>query len=228
MLLAVTGLAREARILTRPQLDVAIGGGNSVTLQAQIERAIDSGARRIISMGVCGALSPALSVGDCIVATQVVTDSESFDSHPGWSKELLERLPLAQPAVLAGTDGILASPDDKLSLRERTGAAVADMESHVAARIARERRLAFAAVRVVSDDAHHALPQAALVAMSANGGIDVFAVTRSLIANPRQIPALLRTAWDAEKAFAVLFRCRHVLDPLPAAVDFGELSLDMG
>jgi adenosylhomocysteine nucleosidase len=232
MILAVTGLAREARLIARPHLAIAIGGGDSHALRTRIETALDAGARRIISMGVCGALDPSLAVGDCVVATDVVTEHESYVTHHAWTKELLTRLPASQPGAIAGTDGIIADGTAKTRLHRATGAATVDMESHIAARVAHERGLPFAAIRVVSDSAERALPPAALIAMSPTGGIDFYALLHSLYANPGQIPALLRTAWEAEKAFRVLFSCRHVLDPVGdpvlAPVDLGELSLHVG
>ncbi len=228
MILAVTGLAREARLISRPHLAVAVGGGDNHALQARIEQALDAGARRIISMGICGALSPSLAVGDCIVATDIVAGSESLSTHRPWAKELLARVPQAQPAVLAGLDTIVADATAKNRIHRATGAAAVDMESHVAAKVARDRGLPFAAFRVVSDSSEQSLPPAALNAMSHSGRIDLCAVFRSLLASPGQIPALIRTAWEAEKAFRVLFRSRHVLDPAFAPADLGELSLDMG
>ena len=232
MILAVTGLAREARLIARPQLAIAVGGGDNSGLRTRIEDALDAGARRIISMGVCGALDPSLAVGDCIVATEVVTENESFATHQAWTTELLARIPASRPGAVAGTDGIIADGAAKTRLHRATRAAIVDMESHVAARVANERGLPFAAVRVVSDSAERALPPAALIAMSPTGGIDFYALLHSLYANPGQIPALLRTAWEAEKAFRVLFSCRHVLDPIGdpvlAPVDLGELSLHVG
>jgi hopanoid-associated phosphorylase len=205
-----------------------VGGGDSHALRQRIESALGFGARRIISIGVCGALDPSLAVGDCIVATEIVTEDECLSTHYPWCKELLERLPHARPGALVGTDAIIPNGAAKDRLHRATRAAAADMESHVAAKVAREHGLPFAAVRVVSDSAARALPPAALVGMSRTGGVNVFAVLRSLFTNPAQIPALLRTAWEAEKAFRVLFSCRHVLDPALAVADFGELSLDMG
>jgi adenosylhomocysteine nucleosidase len=227
MILAVTGLSREARAIWRPHLAVAVGGGDSGVLRTRIERALDSGARRIISMGICGALDPSLSVGDCIVATEIVTEDECLVTHSSWTRELLTQVPAARPAALAGTDTILEDEAAKIRLHRATKAAAVDMESHVAARVAKERGLPFAAVRVVSDSAERALPPAALVGMSKNGGVDIGAVFRSLLAKPGQIPALMRTAWEAEKAFRVLFRCRHVLDPVLAPANLGELVLDV-
>lgn len=227
MIVAVTGLAREARLIMRPQLAVAIGGGDCNALRARIEQALSAGARRIISMGVCGALSPTLKVGDSIVATEVVAGGEMISAHRPWATELLSRVPEARPAVLAGADAILADASAKARMYRSTGAEAVDMESHVAASVAHERGLPFAAFRVVSDSSDRTLPPAALVGMSRNGRMDVCAVIRSLISNPAQIPALIRTAWEAERAFRVLFRSRHVLDPAPAFADLGELSLDM-
>lgn len=226
MILAVTGLAREARIVSRPDIHVAAGGGDSRNLRDRIERALDAGARRIISMGVCGALAPSLKVGDCVVATEIVAGKETFNTHRSWTRELLARLPHAQAAVLSGSDDIVADRAAKARLHRETGAAVADMESHVAARIAAERDIPFAAIRVVSDCAARTLPPAALVGMAKCGGVDVRAVLGSLARNPWQMPALVRTAFEAEVAFRVLARCRHVLDAALPSQDL-ELSLDV-
>ncbi|HEX4159812.1 MAG TPA: hypothetical protein VHY79_15205, partial [Rhizomicrobium sp.] len=78
------------------------------------------------------------------------------------------------------------------------------------------------------DGAHRTLPPAARVAMRPSGGIDVGAVMRALMRAPRQLPALIRTAWEAEIAFAALFRCRHALDGGFVRADIGKLALDMG
>ena len=82
------------------------------------------------------------------------------------------------------------------------------MESQVAARFAAARGLKLAALRVISDAADHRLPPAALVAMTPDGGISLPRVLWSLAKNPLQIPALIRTGFTANKAFAELLRCR--------------------
>ncbi len=228
MILAVTGLDREARVIARPGLRTVVAGGKSDMLGMRIKTALAGGARRILSIGICGALSPQLKVGDCIVATEIVTHAERFTTHMRWTAELLAAVPEARPAVLAGSDAIVADSAAKSRLHRSTNAAVADMESHIAARVAQEHGLPFAALRVVSDSASQSLPPAALVAMAQDGNVDLPAVLRSLARRPGQIASLVRTAWEAEKAFRVLFRCRHVLDAGPVAADLGELSLDVG
>ncbi len=227
MYIAVTGLGREARIVSRPDITTLVGGGNAERLKGEIISASASGARRILSIGICGALSPSLKVGDCIVATEVVTPAERILTHGSWTQELLDSIPEARAGAIAGADGILADSIAKSRLYESTKADAADMESHIVATTAQALGLPFAAVRVVSDASHHSLPHAALVGMAPSGEVDVPAVLRSLIARPAQIPALIRTALDAEKAFRVLLRCRHVLAPTLASTNLGELSLDM-
>ncbi len=103
------------------------------------------------------------------------------------------------------------------------------MESHIAARVAKAKGVPFAALRVVSDAPRTCtLPKAARVAMRPTGGIDFGAVIGAVRRAPRQLPALIRTAWEAEIAFAALFRCRHALDGGFAGADLGQLALDMG
>ncbi len=228
MILAVTGLEREARVISRPDILTVVGGSHSHTLADRIHTALDAGARRVLSIGICGALCPTLDVGDCVVATEVIAGDERIPTHPHWTKELLESLPHARAAVIASSDRIVADKLEKQRLHRETAASAADMESHIAGRVARERGLPFAAVRVVSDSARQTLPPAALLGMSETGQMNVRGVMRSLFAQPGQIPALMRTAWEAEKAFRALFGCRHVLAPGLAPADLGELSLDVG
>jgi len=227
MIVAVTGLGREARIVSRPDIATVVGGGDPGRLREQIHSAIESGAKRVLSIGICAALAPELRVGDRIVATEVVTEDDRFETHQSWARQLLATVPGAQLGAIAGTHTILSSSAEKIRIRRATKAAAADMESHIAAEIARDFALPFAALRVVSDSSTQDLPHAATVGMAPSGEVDFFAVMRSIAAKPSQIPALIRTGWEAEKAFRVLFRCRHVLAPSLAAPNLGELSLDV-
>ena len=228
MIVAVTGLDREARVIARPEVITVVGGGDRYALEVRIHNALEAGARRILSIGICGALSPSLRVGDCVVATEVVTGTERIATDQGWTSELFTQVPTARLGVLAGSDSVVADRRDKHRLHRETAALAVDMESHVAARVARERSLPFAALRVVSDSHRQSLPHAARVAMSRNGKINVRAVLRSLALRPIQIPVVIRTAWEAEKAFRALIRCRHVLDaPAPAAPGPAQLALEV-
>ncbi len=104
-----------------------------------------------------------------------------------------------------------ATAAHKAELRRTSTAIAADMESHVAARVAHRLGLPFAAARVVSDAAHRTLPPAARVGLRGDGTVDLPAIIGSLLAAPWQIPALIRTALEAETAFRALLRGRRLL-----------------
>jgi hypothetical protein len=120
-------------------------------------------------------------------------------------------LPGAVEGPFLGVDAMVAEKTEKAALHAATKAIVVDMESHVAARVAARHRRPFAAARVICDPAHRTLPQAARVGMHPDGRMDVLAVLRSLIVEPGQIPDLMRTAWEAERAFRSLLRGHRVL-----------------
>jgi len=225
--LAATGLRREARLLAGPEVQVVAGGGDAAGLEAALDRLAGEGACGLISIGIAGALAPDLRPGDWLVATAVLDGEESFPTDPAWTARLAARLPGATSGLLLGSDGMVAEAAEKAALHRRTGAAAVDMESHIAARVARRHGLAFAAARVVSDAAHRSLPPAARVGMRPDGRMDLPAVLRALGAEPGQLPALIRTAIEAERAFRALFRGHRLLGGRLAAPDLGHLPLDM-
>jgi adenosylhomocysteine nucleosidase len=121
----------------------------------------------------------------------------------------------------------VAGPAEKRALHSKTGAHAADMESHIAARIAAAHKLPFAAFRVVADPADRQLPHAALVAIKPDGSIALGAILGSLVRDPRQVTQLMRTANDARLAFAALFRGRKMVAGPLGFTDFREFLLDL-
>jgi hopanoid-associated phosphorylase len=228
-ILAVCGLKREAEIAggfsngrgserkTASQFSsnrssgvIAVaGGGDGDGLKARLE-ALHGDIAGVISIGLGGALSPLLKVGEVVIAEKVITGVESWDCHAGWRNRLCSRLPQAHQGTIFGSDVIVDRADTKLALHDATGALVVDMESQVAARFAAARQLPLAALRVISDDAHHVLPPAALVAMKPDGDISLGRVLWSLVKKPQQLPALIRTGRASSRAFRELLRCRNL------------------
>ena len=206
MLLVVTGMQREARIVGRGG-EVIVSGGDVASLAEKIERAVAKGARAIVSAGICGGLSPALRVGSAVIANAVFTNGVPALADARWAEGLASRLPHAMRGAIAGSDMIIAAAADKAALHRLTGALAADMESHVAARVATAHGLPFAALRVVSDAADQSLPPAVAHALGPDGRPRIGAVLASVAARPVQIPALIRTARDSERALAELLRC---------------------
>jgi adenosylhomocysteine nucleosidase len=226
MILAVTGLHRERRILAGPDVEVVAGGGDQAGLEATLERLAPS-MRGIISIGIAGALAPGLRPGRWVVATAVHDRGAALPTDPDWTDWLVSRLPGAERGVLLGVDAVAATAEQKAELRRATDAIAVDMESHVAARVARHHRRPFVAARVISDAAHRTLPPAARVGMRADGNVDLPAVLRSLLVAPWQLPALIRTGLEAETAFRALLRGHRLLGPGFGGPDVGKLPPDM-
>jgi hypothetical protein len=85
------------------------------------------------------------------------------------------------------------------------------MESHVVARVAAEKKLPFAALRVVADPAHRSLSQSALVGVCVDGRIDRLAALRSVLRRPRDALNLAALAYDALCARAALMKVQREL-----------------
>jgi adenosylhomocysteine nucleosidase len=208
-ILAVTGMTKEAGIVGTAGVVVVVGGGDGVGLAQKLD-ALHGDIGGVISIGLGGALSTLLKVGDVVIGEKIVTGLEDWDCHAGWRNRLASRLPNAHQGSVFGSDVIIQEAATKIGLHDTTGALVVDMESQIAARFAAARRLPLAALRVISDDASHVLPPAALVAMQPDGGISISKVLWSLMKKPAQIPALIRTGRASSKAFGELLRCRDL------------------
>jgi adenosylhomocysteine nucleosidase len=109
-----------------------------------VERALEQkcSVDLILSVGFCGALDPALRIGDIVVSGDVPKVLGSA---------------FVQGDVVS-VDRVAFTAREKCELRAATGAAVVEMESAAVAQKAREWDVPFGCVRVVSDVAGQDLP----------------------------------------------------------------------
>jgi hopanoid-associated phosphorylase len=196
-------------------------------LAAGLRDAITPSTCGIISFGLAGALEVGLRPGACIIASGVLTLGEGFTTDPAWAHRMLAMLPTALHATIFGADRPIQLPAEKRAMQTRTGAVAVDMESHIAGRVARDKRLPFAVVRVVIDPAEQRVPKAALAGQRADGTADARAVAFALMQRPRELPAVIRLAFDAWIASRALLRCRRQLGERFAFVDVGHHPLDV-
>lgn len=196
-ILIACGLKREATLLGGPGVVAIPGGGDAARLEAALEAAAGS-AGAIVSAGIAGAFAPQLRVGDIVIGEHIIGHGAT---DPALAARLASALPGAMLGPIKGGDQIWARAADKAAMFGSTRALAADMESHVAARVAARHNLPLAVVRVISDSAAEDLPPAALVGMKPDGGMALGAVLRSLARRPTQLPALIRTGRHAEVAF---------------------------
>lgn len=216
-ILAVTGLKREARLLAREGVRAIVSGGDVDALAQRLEQALSGDTfSGIISIGLGGALSPILAVGDWVLATSVIAGTVRRPTDQVWTSRLENALRTdSKRAVhlgpIASVDHMVVDGAAKGALHAKTSALAVDMESHVAAAFAQRRGLPFAALRVISDGADRALPAAAQAGMKKDGRMNLPAVLWSLARDPRQLPALIRTGREAEMAFKALLDVHDLL-----------------
>ena len=203
MILAAVGMQREARLVERPGLRVVISGGRTDQLEQRLIQAL-AGAEAVISIGIGGGLDPALAVGDVVIGSEVLRPGRRWETDSAWRAHLVQRLPQARLGAIYGSDDMVLEASEKAGLRARTGAVLTDMESHVAALIAAERGLPFAALRVVSDAASTSLPPAVRQGLTEDGAMNLGGVLWALARRPGQLPALIRAGRDADRAFGAL------------------------
>ncbi len=210
-IVAVTGLAIEARIAGGQGVRTIAAGGDRRRLESALEREFSRGVTAIISIGIAGGLVATLKPGSWVIADAVVTRTARWPVDAAWAMTMRQRLRGAVRGDLVGMDTVVASPAEKRALGAETGAIAVDTESHVVAEFAATHGIPFVAFRVIADPLARAIAPAAIRGMRPDGSVNPRAVLGAVARAPRQLPALLRNAVDARKAFRALSRGRRLL-----------------
>ena len=130
----------------------------------------------MISVGFCGALDPALRIGDIVVTGEFREGGDApFVSGEVWSQ-----------------DRVAVTAEEKRELRRTTGAAVVEMESAAVAAKAREWGVPFRQVRAVSDAAGDDLPLDFNRYRDSEGRFSRVRIGFAALARPLAIPGLIR------------------------------------
>jgi adenosylhomocysteine nucleosidase len=210
-LLFISGLQREARIARAADALALCGSGEM--LRAKLAK-VATPLQLTISFGLCGGLDPALRSGDIVIGTSALAGGAAVLADESITRDLAARLQAAGERVsvgaVAGVDAPVLTRLAKAELRKATMAAAVDMESHIAARLAADRKSPFAILRVVSDPACRDLPRLVTKAVRPDGSVDLGAVAFGVIRSPEQMLGLIATARDSAIAFAALRRCRRL------------------
>lgn len=211
-LVVVTGLRAEARTALASGRTL-VGGGDTARLASELDAALSDGAGAVLSFGLAAGLESGLAAGALVVPREIIFGAARYPTESGWSERLRARLGDADARPLLGVEAPLVSPQEKTRLHEATGAVAADMESHIAAKLASGAGRPFAALRVICDPAERRLPPSAASGMKPDGRVDIAAVLLSLLRAPAQLGDLFRVAADARTAMARLRQSRTVLGP---------------
>lgn len=192
----VTGLQAEARWLKQAGFMVRPGGGTPSGAKVAAQTLVDQGAEALLSFGLAGGLQPGLRPGTILIPSAVITATARYDCDP----VLLSFLGGATLGALWAGEVIAASRLEKSELYQRYQASAVDLESGAVAEAATQHALPFAVLRAVTDPAERTLPPAALVALKADGSLDLMRLLRALVARPGQIPDLILVGQDAKAA----------------------------
>lgn len=154
----------------------------------------------VISVGLAGALDPALPVG------QVFTPRTVIDAKDG------SRSDTEQGNGVLVSFSSVADPEQKSRLAKAYGAAAVDMESAAVARGAETHGLRFSAVKAISDAADFALPPVERF-VDHDGKFRSLAFVGFLALRPWLWTSVLRLARNSSRAagnlYAVLDRYNH-------------------
>ena len=191
-IIVATGFTREVRTIEGPGIVAIAGGGLAERLEQALHQAAANGAAGIISYGLTGGLADGLRIGDWVVGDRL-TGAIDRECHAAWRDALASRLPGARVGTFFADGRMIDTIAEKRALGVRHKALAVDMESHVAAGVARVHGLPFAIARIVSDEVGHLLPHAITVSMRPDGGFDRTATRASLAVDPGQMRDVTQT-----------------------------------
>ncbi len=139
-------LVRENIVVTGMGVEAAEKGLRSALVDL-------SNFSAVIGVGVAGALSPRLHIGDLILPSEVRYGTSV-------EKPTKDLFPIASifSEALVTVDHLVASPAEKAGLHAATGAIAVDMESAVWGRVCREKGIPWMVARSILDRADENLP----------------------------------------------------------------------
>lgn len=201
-----------------------VGSESGGAAEAARALALD-GCRVIVSWGVATALHPSLAPGDILVPDEV-RDREGR----GWRLDRTLLPPAADRAArlraaaagsgvtVLGLDRPVPVAAEKAELHRRTGAALADLETHAVARAAAGGGCRVVALRAISHPATRDLPPLAVAALGGGAHPRGLASLLRLLRRPGQIGRVLAAWRDGERALAALAAVAPIIVPALLAV----------
>ena len=189
--------AVRGRIGDRP-VQVAVCGIGERAARRAAERCVRLASRgacgRVVWIGIAGALSPDLEVGDLVVGRTVMAPGQP----PVDLDETLVDAAAARgcrPGVLVTAPGLVVSASSREALWRRTGSlpgTAVDMESWAAARVLERAGVPFAVVRAISDTAADRLPSWLERASATAGASSLGPVVRGALMRPSVLVSLVK------------------------------------
>lgn len=205
--------ARLARPLAAPGWNVRRSGVGARRAVATARELITAGAERLLVWGTAGGLDPALVPGTLLLPQRVADLTGGVHRVDAtWHGQLANALVGAGPletGTLATTADPAATPADKRTLAERTGAVAVDMEAADVLAAAAGAGVPCAVVRAVVDPVDQALPRVVLDAVGDR--FLALEIALRLMLRPQDIVAVRRLDRAFRPARASLRRAAQAL-----------------
>ena len=147
----------------------------------------------VLTCGFAGGLAPHLSTGTVV-----------FEADPNFPLSDRLRAAGAKNARFHCARRVIISVAEKAELYRTTGADAVEMESEIIRRLARERGIPSATVRVISDAASETLPLDFNALMTPEMELDFARLIGCLVRSPGKIPELIRFGGRTKRASARL------------------------
>ena len=191
---------------------LAIAGLGFERVGEAAHRLIERGARALLSWGVAGGLSPALSPGDLLLPLRVIADQGEWNTDPELRARL--RRVLGGSALEGGalhcSRAPVTSVEEKKALAAR-GMLAVDMESAAVAIVAQRAGIPFVAVKAICDPASREIPAVALRLLDDDGSLRWRAMPSLLHDGPRTWRGLNQLREDLAVARGSLWRAARAL-----------------
>ena len=197
----LTPLAFEARCLgVHGGWNVRICGPGSTGIESSWGADLPPSGSVVILAGTAGGLSPKISAGNPIVASEILDNATGRRWIPSM------RLPATdcRSGLICSTGSIVSTVAQKRDLHRQTGADVVDLESAAFAALATDHSWDWAVIRGISDAADTALPIQSSRWITSSGRTRPMAVLASLVRNPGLISILQRLRLDSTAAMTAV------------------------
>jgi adenosylhomocysteine nucleosidase len=171
--------------------------------------------RRLLLIGVAGALRPGLLVGALVAAESVLREGAATLHADPALVALASRCTAARVGVAVTAGRIADTPTEKRRLWELAATpdapVVVDLESAGFAEVASGAGVPWLCLRAISDTAEEGLPALLNRSRDDGGAVRRGRVLRGLLAEPHALPALLSLRSRVRQCAAVLATAAHAL-----------------
>jgi adenosylhomocysteine nucleosidase len=216
MIAVLTGLQAEADTIEhRNGLCVLCGTASRDDLEAVVPPSTDA----IISWGVCGALSPALTIGALCISGSLITQQGATGLHEptrAWATRLAALLGapglflVRQVPTFSSPIELAYDPPSRAALFKSTGAMTVDEGSYAVANWAEKHGKPWAVVGAISDSWDQTVSSFTDL-VDAQGNVRVPQAILGILDDPSSIPEVVEEAWTSSAALRNLTLAARIL-----------------